>query len=63
MIGGMRLALGFFKLFAPKDGRVEIRAVTDLGCRELLDAALEFQIRELAWWSCVNWIADAIGRC
>ena len=26
-------------------------------------AALEFQIRELAWWSCVNWIADAIGRC
>ena len=59
----MRLALGFFKLFAPKDGRVEIRAVTELGCRELLDAALEFQIRELAWWSCVNWIADAIGRC
>ena len=57
----MRLALGFFKLFAPKDGK--IRAVTELGCRELLDAALEYQIRELAWWSCVNWIADAIGRC
>lgn len=32
-------------------------------CRELLEAAQEYQIRELAFWSCVNLIANAIGRC
>lgn len=57
------MALGFFKLFKPKDGATAVTGLTEVSCRELLDAALEYQIRELCWWSCVNWIANIIGRC
>ena len=57
------MALGFFKLFKQKDGATAVTGLTEVSCRELLDAALEYQIRELCWWSCVNWIANIIGRC
>lgn len=40
-----------------------MREVTDVICRDLLDAALDYQVRELSFWVCVNWIANAIGRC
>ena len=35
----------------------------EVPCRELWDAAQEYRVRELAFWSCVNLIANAIGRC
>lgn len=56
------MALNFFK-FLTGNGKTEMKNVTDLVCRELLDAALDYQIRELSFWCCVNWIANAIGRC
>ena len=34
-----------------------------MSCRELLEAAQEYQVRELCFWICVNMIANAIGRC
>ena len=41
-------------------GNSKIEEVT---CRELMDAAQEYQVRQLAFESCVNLIANAIGRC
>lgn len=41
-------------------GNSKIEEVT---CRELMDAAQEYQVRQLAFDSCVNLIANAIGRC
>lgn len=35
----------------------------EVSCRELLEAAQEYQVRELCFWICVNMIANAIGRC
>ncbi len=32
-------------------------------CQELLAAVQEYNVRELAFWICVNMIANAIGRC
>ncbi len=37
--------------------------VEEVSCRELLGAAEEYRIRELAFWCCVNLIANAVGRC
>ena len=37
--------------------------VEEVSCRELLEAAEEYRIRELAFWCCVNLIANAVGRC
>ena len=56
------MALNFFK-FLTRNGKTEMREVTDLVCQELLDAALDYQVRELSFWCCVNFVANAIGRC
>lgn len=37
--------------------------VEEVSCRELFQAVEEYRIRELAFWCCVNLIANAIGRC
>lgn len=41
-------------------GKSRIEEVT---CRELMDAAQEYQVRQLAFDSCVNLIANAVARC
>lgn len=56
------MALNFFK-FLTRNGKTEMREVTNLVCQELLDAALDYQVRELSFWCCVNFVANAIGRC
>ncbi len=53
-------ALSFFRFLQPKGGRVSTREVT---CRELFEAAQEYQVRELCFWVCVNMVANAMGRC
>lgn len=35
----------------------------EASCRELFQAAEEYRVRELAFWSCVNLVANAVGRC
>lgn len=59
----MSLGLNIFKFFQPKNGRTAVVNVTDIMCSELVEAALEYQIRELSFWTCVNFVANAIGRC
>lgn len=54
------MGLKFFDfLFRKKEPTV----THDIGCRELFEAAQEYQIRELCFWVCVDMIADALGRC
>ena len=57
------MALRFFKFLQPRDGTTALGDQSEVVCRELLEAAVEYRIRELCWWSCVNWIADILGRC
>lgn len=57
------MALNIFKFHKPQTGKAAVTEVTDVVCDELLDAALDYQIRELCFWTCVNYVADAIGRC
>lgn len=44
----------------PKSGRL---STEEIACQLFFDAAIEYQIRELSFWTCVNRIANAIGRC
>lgn len=57
------MAFEFLKLFRPGAGESGTTGLEEIRVRELLDAALDYQVRELCWWACVNWIADAVGRC
>lgn len=38
-------------------------STVEVSCRELFEAAQEYQVRELCFWICVNMVANAIGRC
>ena len=54
------MALEFFKRLIGSDNRIKTQIVP---CSELAAAAEEYRIRELAFWSCTNLIANALGRC
>lgn len=54
-------ALNFFRWLTGKPGQ---RAdPVEVSCRELLEAAQDYQLREMSFWICVNMIANALGRC
>lgn len=55
-----KTAFSFFRFLQPKNGKVSTQEVS---CRELFEAAQEYQVRELCFWVCVNMVANAIGRC
>ena len=56
------MAFNIFRLITGKrDG--DVTSMEEIALRELLDASLDYQIRELSFWTCVNFIANAIGRC
>ncbi len=57
------MGLKIFKTKRATEGQEQMRDVTDVVCDAVSDAALEFQIRELCFWTCVNFVANAIGRC
>ena len=50
----------WFEFLRPKDGKAVTKEVE---CSELFEAALEYQIRELCFWVCVNMVSNALGRC
>ena len=54
----MKTALNFFR-WLMGNKRSEPVEVT---CQNLLEAAQEYQIRELSFWVCVNMVANALGR-
>lgn len=54
------LAFSFFRFLQPKDGKTSSK---EIPCSELFEAAVEYQIRELSFWACVNLVANALGRC
>lgn len=58
----VHIALEFFKFLRPKSGTGKT-TLQEVACDELFAAALDYQIRELSFWSCVNMIANAMGRC
>lgn len=55
------MALNFWKWLA--GGKARSPATVEITCRELMAAAQEFQLRDLAFWSCANMIANAVARC
>lgn len=57
------MGLSIFRFKKPASGSTAFSEVTDLTSDEVKDALLDFQIRELCFWSCVNIVANAVGRC
>lgn len=55
------MALNFWKWLA--GGKARSPTTVEITCRELMVAAQEFQLRDLAFWSCANMIANAVARC
>lgn len=55
------MALNFWKWLA--GGKARSPTMVEITCRELMAAAQEFQLRDLAFWSCANMIANAVARC
>lgn len=55
--------MGFFDFFrgTPKSG--QHHTVVDVTINELESAARDYYVKELAFWTCVNIIASALGRC
>ena len=53
------MAINFFRWLLGS-GKPEPIEVT---CKELFEAAQEYQIRELSFWVCANMVANALGRC
>jgi len=57
------VGINIFRWLTPKAGSTGVTGIEDVCCKELLDAALDYQLREMSFWTCVNWIADMIGSC
>lgn len=55
------MALNFWKWLS--GGKARSPNTVEITCRELMAAAQEFQLRDLAFWSCANMIANAVARC
>lgn len=51
------------KLFEWLRGRSGGGTTAEISCQELLTAAEDFQVRQLCFWTCVNMVANAVGRC
>ena len=54
----MKTALNFFRWL-----RGTVADPVEVTCRELFQAAQEYQVRELSFWVCANMVANALGRC
>lgn len=54
------MGIKFWDFIKPKNGRTSYQEVA---VREFLDAAQEYEIRNLCWMTCVDMIANAVGRC
>lgn len=55
------MALNFWKWLV--GGKARSPTTVEITCRELMAAAQEFQLRDLAFWTCANMIANAVARC
>lgn len=54
------MGLSFFDFFKPKNGKTKN---TEVLIHEMIEAAQEYQIRELCFMVCVDLIANALGKC
>ena len=54
------MGLSFFDFFKPKSGKTK---TTEVLIHEMIEAAQEYQIRELCFMVCVDLIANALGKC
>lgn len=52
------MAINFFKWLIAKTSRT-----VEVDCRELFEAAQDYLVRDLCFLSCVDMIANAVGRC
>lgn len=54
------MGLRFFDWLLRRDGKP---ATCEITCADLMAAAEDFQVRQLCFWTCVNMVANAVGRC
>lgn len=54
------MAFNITKFWKPKNGKT---SAVEVNCRIFMEAAQEYQIRQLCWAVCLDMIANAVGRC
>ena len=54
------MGLKFFDWLLGRNGQPTTCEIT---CADLMAAAEDFQVRQLCFWTCVNMVANAVGRC
>ena len=57
----MNTGLNFFKWL--RGSRDSPPQMVQVSCQELIEAAQDYQIRNLCFWICANMVANALGRC
>ena len=55
----MTTALHFWRWLMGERGQRQ--DPVEVSCRELFEAAQEYQVRELSFWVCANMVANALG--
>ena len=53
--------LNFFKWL--RGSRDSPPQMVQVSCQELIEAAQDYQVRNLCFWICANMVANALGRC
>ena len=57
------MGLNVWRWLRPGANESGVTELERIACRELLECTLDYQIRELAFWACVNMISKAFERC
>lgn len=57
----IRTAINFFRWL--RGSGTSPPKMVEVTCQELMEAAQEYQIRDLCFWICANMVANALGRC
>lgn len=56
------MGFSIWRWLQPKNGTVA-SGLEEIACKELMECALDYQVRELAFWSCVNLVSKLFSRC
>lgn len=57
------MAFNIWKFLTPAPGATGVTGLKDITCEELMACAIDYQVRELAFWACVDLVSKAFERC
>lgn len=57
------MAINLWRWLQPAAGSTGVTGVEKITCDELIACTVDYQIRELSFWACVNMVSKAFERC